>query len=221
MLQRPLDQPAEELAQVARQRPAVAEMGVNPLQVVGPRLLPFRVAGEGLGCETELLRDVPEGVLGAAREVVGTEAEVPDGAQGEGETQAIGGRAFDWHRGPVATREGEVDVEVLGGDLLREPGQAPPLGVRQQAYRYLRPPPSAASTRVKVPPTFARSQSAKGKAVKQGRVGLGRPREPRRKRPTATIPCQKTGVRMPARKAAPQAASVSPQARCQKTSGFC
>ncbi len=135
VLERPLEEPRGEGFEVPFGGPAVAQVVVDELEVVRAGLpaqeavLPYR-----LGRGAHLLAYVPEHGLGRGCEVVGAEAQIPHGAQSEGEAQAHRRRRPRRDESPVRAGEGEVGEELLLGDLLREPGEAGPLGVGERPY---------------------------------------------------------------------------------------
>ena len=127
MLDGALDQPADELLAVGVIDAAPPEVGERELQVVAACLRAGAVGEQLVWGGVDLAGDEPEGLVGDRRDVVGHEPQEPQGAERDGEPEAVLGPTLVEDQYTVAIRQRETGAQVLDGDAVREALKPPAL----------------------------------------------------------------------------------------------
>lgn len=133
VLQGPLDEPDLEGLQVGGPGLAEAEVGQDVLEVSGAGLGPLPVPAKAPRIDVELAGEMLDGGRGRGAKRGRHEAQVAEGAELHGDAEAVVVPPLLLHQPPVAVGEGEVGVQVLGGDFDGIASKPLPLRIGQEA----------------------------------------------------------------------------------------
>ena len=122
-----LHEPARELLAIAVIDAPPLQVRQDELQVVAARLRARSVRQQLVRGGVDLAGDEPEGIFGDRGDVVGYEAQKPQGAQRHGEPEAVVGPALFEDQDTVAVGESEAGAQILDGDAVWEALKPPAL----------------------------------------------------------------------------------------------
>ena len=127
VLDRALNEPDRELRAVGVVHAPPLEVGQRELQVVAARLRARPVREQLVRGGVDLAGDERRGLVGDRSDVVGHEPQEPQGAQRDGEPEAVVGPALVEDQDAVGVGEREAGAQILDGDAVREALKPPAL----------------------------------------------------------------------------------------------